>query len=199
MASQERHRCGGHFSICYFSLATDSLGILYFLFRGWLGGRSVGATLVANIANRSKSFLSRFLLDGNCSIRNAVHHSSMSCHRHVTRLRNGPGFRLRCTSLNSSVDLVRIIDGIHPSRVCGLTTRDRIRIDFSTPRFATGMSTANILHVLRTMHLYKLTSAYRVCRTSASRLCNGIRRMPRGRGAPFRPCDPCTMTGLCNR
>lgn len=155
-------------------------------------------TLVANVANRSNSCLTRLLLDGKCSIRKAVHHSSASCHRHVTRLRNAPGFRLRCTSLNSSVDVVRIVGGIGPARICGLTTRDRMRIDFSSPRFATSMSTANILHVLRTVHRYNLASAYHVCRTSASRLCNGMRRIPRGRGAPFRPCSPCTITGRCN-
>ncbi len=157
-----------------------------------------GMTLVANIANRSNSCLTRFLLSGKCIIRNYVHHSSASCHTHVTRLRNLRGFRLRCIRVRSDVDLIRIINLIHPSRVCGLTTRDRIRISFSDPRFATSISTINILQILRTIHLYNLDTAYHVCRTSASRLCNGIRHIPRSRSAPFRPCDPCTITGLCN-
>lgn len=154
--------------------------------------------MVAKVAKRSNSFLTRFLLSGKCSIRNVVHHSSISCQRHVTRLRKGPRFRLRCTSVKSSVSLIGLMNGMRPARVCGLTTRDRMRISFSTPRFATSISTMKMLHVLRTIHAGRLRGAYGVCRTSASRLCNGMRRIPRGRGAPFRPCDPCTMTGLCN-
>lgn len=155
------------------------------------------------MANRSKTCLTRCLVGGKCVIRNVGHQSSVFGASHVSRLCRSPRIRghglvLRCNSLASDLGLAHVVNRVRPSRVCGLTTVDRIGIDFSAPRCATGASNLKILHVLRTIHLLGLVPGAHVCRTSASRLCNLIRRIPRGRAAPFCPEDPCTMTGLCN-
>lgn len=49
-------------------------------------GRVGGMTLVSNVANRSNSFLTRFLVRGKCRIRNVLHHSSSFGANHVRRL-----------------------------------------------------------------------------------------------------------------
>lgn len=165
-----------------------------------------GGTLVAKVANRSNSCLDRLLLRGNCRMRNVVHHASAVGASHVSRLCRSPRdtathLFLRCNSLASNAALHHVLRRIGPSRVCGLKTRSRIQIDFSSPRCATSTINVNALHLLRTVHSCHDHANVRIhcCRTKSSRVCNRIRTMPRDRAAPFCPHDPCTYTGICTR
>lgn len=162
--------------------------------------------MVANVANRSKSCLTRLLLRGNCRIRNVVHHASAFGASHVSRICISPRDRstqlfLRCNSLASNAVVQHVIRRIRPRRICGLNTRSRIQIDFSSPRCATSTINVNALQLLRNVHSCRRHANSRIqfCRTKSSRVFNGIRRVPRARAAPFCPHDPCTYTGICTR
>jgi GDPmannose 4,6-dehydratase len=157
--------------------------------------------LITGITGQDGAYLAEFLLKKGYKVhgikrRSSSFNTDRIDHLYQEPYENDRNFVLHYGDLSDSMNLVRIIQEIHPDEIYNLGAQSHVAVSFETPEYTAdtvGLGALRLLEAIRISGLEKKTKFYQA---STSELYGEVKEIPQKETTPFYPRSPYAIAKL---
>ena len=157
--------------------------------------------LITGITGQDGAYLAEFLLKKGYKVhgikrRSSSFNTDRIDHLYQEPYENDRNFVLHYGDLSDSMNLVRIIQEIHPDEIYNLGAQSHVAVSFETPEYTAdtvGLGALRLLEAIRISGLEKKAKFYQA---STSELYGEVKEIPQKETTPFYPRSPYAIAKL---
>ncbi|MDE2228391.1 MAG: GDP-mannose 4,6-dehydratase [Alphaproteobacteria bacterium] len=157
--------------------------------------------LITGITGQDGAYLAEFLLNRGYVVHGIKRRASLiNTHRvdHLYRdLHEGNGrFVLHYGDMTDSLNLLRLLEEIHPTEIYNLAAQSHVQVSFETPEYTANTDALGTLRLLEAIRILKMADRVRFYQASTSELFGKVMETPQRELTPFYPRSPYAVAKL---